>query len=72
MKIQKEKELAAINKKEKRSFQVEASMGICVTRLNGESTLEQCIRMSDEEMYKVKEARHAAAEKQVGGDAADP
>ena len=67
-----ERELAIINQREKRSFQVEASMGICVTRLNGESTLEQCIRMSDEEMYKVKEARHAAAEKQAGGDAADP
>ncbi len=54
-----EKELTKINKKEKRSFQVEASRGIYVVKLDEASTLEQCIRMSDEEMYRVKALRHA-------------
>ena len=54
-----EKELAAINKKEKRSFQVEASCGMYVVKLDEASTLEQCIRMSDEEMYRLKALRHA-------------
>ena len=53
-----EKELAAINKRENRSFQVEASCGVCVMKLDEMSTLERCIRMSDEEMYKVKEEHH--------------
>ena len=52
-------ELAAINEKERRSFIVEASCGSCAVKLDEQMTLEQCIRMSDEEMYKVKEARHA-------------
>ena len=52
-------ELASINEKERRSFTVEASCGSCTVKLDELTTLEQCIRMSDEEMYKVKEARHA-------------
>ena len=54
-----EKELNAINVKEKRSFPVEASSGICYVKLDELMSLEHCIRLSDEEMYKVKEARHA-------------
>ena len=54
-----EKELAAINRKEKRSFLVEASCGISVVKLDEMMTLEQCIRMSDEAMYRVKEEHHA-------------
>ena len=55
-----DKELSAINRRENRSFQVEASMGIYPAKLDGMSTLEQCIRMSDEAMYKVKAEHHAA------------
>ena len=55
-----EKELNAINVKEKRSFPVEASSGICYVKLDELMSLEHCIRLSDEEMYRVKEARHAA------------
>ena len=55
-----DKELSEINKRENRSFQVEASMGIYLAKLDGMSTLEQCIRMSDEAMYKVKAEHHAA------------
>ena len=53
-----EKELAEINRTEKRSFLVETSCGICVIKLDEMMTLEQCIRMSDEAMYKVKEEHH--------------
>ena len=55
-----EKELDAINKKEKRSFPVEASSGICYVKLDELMSLEHCIRLSDEAMYKAKEERHAA------------
>ena len=55
-----EKELAAINAREKRSFPVEASSGVYAVKLDELTTLEQCIRMSDEVMYKVKEEHHAA------------
>ena len=55
-----DKELSTINRRENRSFQVEASMGIYLAKLDGMSTLEQCIRMSDEAMYKVKAEHHAA------------
>ena len=54
------KELEATNKRENRSFPVEASCGVYVTRLDETITLDQCMRMSDEAMYKVKEERHAA------------
>ncbi|MBR3431796.1 MAG: GGDEF domain-containing protein [Clostridia bacterium] len=52
------KELAAINERERRSFQVEASCGTVVIRLDEMKTLEQCIRMSDEAMYSEKEKHH--------------
>ena len=55
-----EEKLEEINRREKRSFRVEASTGYAVMRLNEMDTLEQCIRMSDEAMYKVKEEHHAA------------
>ena len=54
-----EKELAAINKRENRSFEVEASCGMYVVQLDELTTLDQCIRMSDEAMYREKEERHA-------------
>lgn len=55
-----EKELNAINKREKRSFEVEASSGMVSLRLDEMMTMDQCIKMSDDEMYKKKEERHAA------------
>ena len=57
-----EKELSDINKRENRSFQVEASHGTYVVQLDEMTTLEQCIRMSDEAMYEEKEGRRAARE----------
>ena len=45
-----EKELSDINKRENRSFQVEASHGTYVVQLDEMTTLEQCIRMSDDAM----------------------
>ena len=53
-----EKELEDINKRENRSFRVEASCGMYVVQLDELTTLEQCIRMSDEAMYRTKEERH--------------
>ena len=55
-----QRELDAINKREKRSFQVEASCGTYTVKLEETTTLEECVRMSDEAMYKAKEERHAA------------
>ncbi len=55
-----QRELETINKREKRSFLVEASSGIYVIRLDEMTTLDDCIRQSDEMMYKAKEDRHAA------------
>ena len=54
------KELETLNEQEKRSFKVEASCGATITRLSNLSTIEECIRKSDEEMYRVKETRHMA------------
>ena len=54
-----EKELDAINKREKRSFQVEASYGSYVVRLDEMTSMEDCMRLSDEAMYRAKEERHA-------------
>ncbi len=54
------KELNDINDREQRSFRVEASWGVSVVRLDGMKTLEQCIRLSDENMYKTKDQHHAA------------
>lgn len=54
-----EKDLDALNRHENRSFRVEASVGSFVIRLDEMMTLEHCIRMSDEAMYKVKEQHHA-------------
>ncbi|MBR6164814.1 MAG: GGDEF domain-containing protein [Clostridia bacterium] len=54
-----EKTLDEINRRENRSFRVEASYGFSLVALDEMSTLEQCIRMGDEAMYKAKEERHA-------------
>ena len=54
-----EKELEENNKREKRSFEVECSCGIYIAKLDEMSTLEHCIRLSDEEMYREKEEHHA-------------
>jgi diguanylate cyclase (GGDEF)-like protein len=54
-----EKELDTINKREKRSFQVEASYGSYVVRLDEMTSMEDCMRLSDEAMYRAKEERHA-------------
>ena len=53
------KELKELNGQENRAFTVEASCGATVTRLDNFSTIEECIRKSDEEMYRQKEKRRA-------------
>ena len=52
-------ELETLNDLEDRAFNVEASCGAVVFRLNGLSTIEECIQKSDEEMYLQKEKRRA-------------
>ena len=39
---------------------MEASCGAVVCQLDELSTIERCIRMSDEKMYRIKEKRHAS------------
>lgn len=50
--------LKTMNEKENRAFTVEASCGVVVFKLNGLSTIEECIRKSDEAMYHEKEKHH--------------
>ena len=52
-------ELRSLNRTENRAFNVEASCGAVVFRLNTLSTIEECIQKSDEQMYRQKEERHA-------------
>ena len=52
-------ELRNLNRTENRAFNVEASCGAVVFRLNTLSTIEECIQRSDEQMYRHKEERHA-------------
>jgi diguanylate cyclase (GGDEF)-like protein len=52
-------ELKMLNRMENRAFNVEASCGATVFRLNTLSTIEECIQRSDEELYRQKEERHA-------------
>ena len=52
--------LMRINDEAKRTFRVESSCGAYVTRLDDDSTLEQCIHESDQIMYEEKQKRHAA------------
>ena len=56
------RELDSINQVEDRAFRVEASCGAVVFRLDALSTIEQCIRQSDEEMYRQKALRRTARE----------
>ena len=51
-------ELKALNEEEDRAFNVEASCGAIVFRLNNFTTIEECVHKSDEEMYRQKEKRH--------------
>ena len=53
-------ELTALNEEEDRAFNVEASCGAIVFRLNNFSTIEECVHKSDEEMYRQKEKRHTS------------
>ena len=53
------RQISLLNREEDRAFTVEASCGAVVFRLDELSTIERCIRMSDEEMYRMKEQRHA-------------
>ena len=53
------RQIELLNREEDRAFRVEASCGAVVFRLDTLSTLERCIRKSDEEMYRKKEERHA-------------
>ena len=54
--------LAALNREEDRAFTVTASVGYAVRRLDETDTIERCIQLSDRQMYRVKEAHHAARE----------
>ena len=53
-----QKELKLLNRQESRAFNVEASYGAVVFRLDALSTIEECIQKSDEAMYREKEKRH--------------
>ena len=54
-----ENELRHLNETENRAFTVEASSGAVVFRLNEFSTIEECIKKSDEAMYREKDKHHA-------------
>ena len=51
-------ELEQLNKQENRAFNVEASCGAAVFRLDAFSTIEECVRESDNAMYLEKEKNH--------------
>ena len=53
-----QKELKALNRQEDRAFNVEASCGAVVFRLDSMTTIEECVQKSDEAMYREKEKRH--------------
>ena len=55
-----QRELETLNELEDRAFNVEASCGAVVFRLNSYSTIEECVHKSDAEMYRKKEKRHSA------------
>ena len=52
------KDLKQLNREEDRAFNVEASCGATVFRLDTFSTIEECIQKSDEARYREKERRH--------------
>ena len=56
------RELMMLNRQEDRAFDVGASCGAVVFRLNSLSTIEECVQKSDEEMYREKDVRHASRE----------
>lgn len=56
------KELLNLNRQEDRAFNVGASCGAMVFRLNSLSTIEECVQKSDEEMYREKDQHHAQRE----------
>ena len=57
-----DRELEALNRQENRAFDVKASSGAAVRRLDLYSTVEEFVRESDEVMYRQKEERHALRE----------
>lgn len=57
-----ENALAQLNPKGERTFEVCASCGYVVRRIGELDTIERCIQMSDRQMYRAKEAHHAARE----------
>ena len=56
------KELLNMNRQEDRAFNVGASCGARLFRLNSLSTIEECVQKSDEEMYRDKDQHHAQRE----------
>ena len=54
------RELEMLNRQEDRAFNVDASCGAVVFRLDSLSTIEECVRRSDEQLYMEKEKRHTA------------
>ena len=51
--------LNRLNREGKRAFTVGASVGYAIREISEQVDAEQCIRASDQEMYKVKARRHA-------------
>ncbi len=56
--------LEKMNDEARRAFRVETSCGAFVTRLDADTTLEQCIRESDQKMYQQKLEHHARLQKE--------
>ena len=56
------KGLLNLNRQEDRAFNVGASCGAMVFRLNSLSTIEECVQKSDEEMYREKDQHHIQRE----------
>lgn len=52
------RELQQLNKQEDRAFNVEASCGAAVFRLDTFTTIEECVQKSDNAMYLEKEKNH--------------
>lgn len=58
-----QKELKLLNRQEDRAFNVDASCGAVVFRLDEFSTIEECVQKSDEAMYREKDIHHSRGRK---------
>lgn len=55
------KALEELNEREERSFRVSASTGYTVVKVEPWTTIDECIRSSDQALYRAKEARPASS-----------